>query len=179
MIFNKVARPISCILLLFSCNNSNHNTKVEAQKDTAHTCMQVPQRFGANSDSSIGFGGDSSYVNMVLIPGGSFEMGGDNDQAAEDEFPKHKVTIASTNNYTGAFWNILPTFNEIAGVDALPKTDGISFVNALKNKKQKAHDCLYWEFYEGGFKQAILQNNWKAIRYYKGTIPHRTELYNL
>jgi formylglycine-generating enzyme required for sulfatase activity len=56
--------------------------------------MQVPQRFGANSDSSIGFGGDSSYVNMVLIPGGSFEMGGDNDQAAEDEFPKHKVTIA-------------------------------------------------------------------------------------
>ena len=94
MIFNKVARPISCILILFSCNNSNHNTKVEAQKDTAHICMQVPQRFGANSDSSIGFGGDSSYVNMVLIPGGSFEMGGDNDQAAEDEFPKHKVTIA-------------------------------------------------------------------------------------
>ncbi|MFY8025541.1 MAG: arylsulfatase [Sediminibacterium sp.] len=92
---------------------------------------------------------------------------------------KGKVKSASTNNYTGAFWDILPTFNEIAGVEALPKTDGISFVNALKNKKQKAHDCLYWEFYEGGFKQAILQNNWKAIRYFKGTIPHRTELYNL
>ena len=92
---------------------------------------------------------------------------------------KGKVKSESTNNYIGALWDILPTFNEIAGVDALLKTDGISFVNALKNKKQKAHDCLYWEFYEGGFKQAILQNNWKAIRYYKGTAPSRTELYNL
>ncbi len=92
---------------------------------------------------------------------------------------KGKVKSESTNNYIGALWDILPTFNEIAGVDALLKTDGISFVNALKNKKQKAHDCLYWEFYEGGFKQAILQNNWKAIRYYKGTTPTRTELYNL
>lgn len=36
------------------------------------------------------FGGDSSSAEMILIPGGSVEMGGDNDQAAEDEFPKHK-----------------------------------------------------------------------------------------
>lgn len=92
---------------------------------------------------------------------------------------KGKVKSGSINNYTGAFWDILPTFNEIAGVAALPETDGISFVNALKGKKQLVHNTLYWEFYEGGFKQAILQNNWKAIRYYKGTTPTRTELYNL
>ncbi len=92
---------------------------------------------------------------------------------------KGKVKSGSINNYTGAFWDVLPTFNEIAGVAALPETDGISFVNALKGKKQLVHNTLYWEFYEGGFKQAILQNNWKAIRYYKGTTPTRTELYNL
>ncbi|MBA4259208.1 MAG: chloramphenicol resistance protein [Chitinophaga sp.] len=92
---------------------------------------------------------------------------------------KGKVKSGSTNNYSGAFWDILPTFNEIAGVAALPETDGISFVNALKGKKQLVHNTLYWEFFEGGFKQAILQNNWKAIRYYKGTTPTRTELYNL
>lgn len=92
---------------------------------------------------------------------------------------KGKIKSGSTNNYTGAFWDILPTFNEIAGVAALPETDGISFVNALKGKKQLVHNTLYWEFYEGGFKQAILQNNWKAIRYYKGITPTRTELYNL
>ncbi len=30
---------------------------------------------------------------MVKIPGGTFMMGGDNDQASPDEFPKHKVTV--------------------------------------------------------------------------------------
>lgn len=33
------------------------------------------------------------HKNMVYIKGGTFEMGGDNDQASEDEFPKHKVTV--------------------------------------------------------------------------------------
>jgi len=85
----------------------------------------------------------------------------------------------ATSEYVGAFWDILPTFIEIAGITAKPKTDGISFLNELKAKKQLAHDALYWEFYEGGFKQAVLQNNWKAIRYYKGITPQKTELYNI
>ena len=35
----------------------------------------------------------SSHPNMVYIPAGEFEMGGDNKQAFPDEFPKHKVTL--------------------------------------------------------------------------------------
>ncbi len=92
---------------------------------------------------------------------------------------KGKIKPATTNQHIGALWDILPTFNEIAGVTATPQTDGISMVKALKGKKQLLHNSLYWEFYEGGFKQAILQNNWKAIRFYKGTTPIRTELYDL
>ena len=42
-------------------------------------------------------GGDTSTTGMVYIPGGTFMMGGDNDQADADEFPKHKVTV-------DAFW---------------------------------------------------------------------------
>lgn len=34
---------------------------------------------------------------MILIPAGTFEMGGDNEQAKSDEFPKHKVMV-------NAFW---------------------------------------------------------------------------
>ena len=30
---------------------------------------------------------------MVLIPSGTLNMGGDNDQAGANEFPKHKVKI--------------------------------------------------------------------------------------
>jgi formylglycine-generating enzyme required for sulfatase activity len=32
---------------------------------------------------------------MVLIPGGAFSMGGDDDQAWRDEYPKHEVVIDS------------------------------------------------------------------------------------
>ena len=32
---------------------------------------------------------------MVFITGGSFEMGADNNQAQQDEYPKHKVTVNS------------------------------------------------------------------------------------
>nr|WP_235833045.1 formylglycine-generating enzyme family protein [Arcticibacter tournemirensis] len=41
----------------------------------------------------ISFNGDTSKRGMVRIPGGTFMMGGDNDQASEDEYPKHKVMV--------------------------------------------------------------------------------------
>jgi formylglycine-generating enzyme required for sulfatase activity len=41
----------------------------------------------------VAFNNDTSLTGMVLIPGGSFEMGGDNEQASADEYPKHKVTV--------------------------------------------------------------------------------------
>lgn len=39
----------------------------------------------------------SSTEGMVLIRGGSFEMGGDNEQARQDEYPKHPASV-------GNFW---------------------------------------------------------------------------
>jgi len=38
---------------------------------------------------------------------------------------------------------------------------------------------LYWEFYERGFKQALRKGDWKAIRFFQGNKPFRTELYHL
>ena len=38
---------------------------------------------------------DSAHHNMVFITGGNFEMGADNDQAQQDEYPKHKVAVNS------------------------------------------------------------------------------------
>lgn len=37
----------------------------------------------------------TSTAGMVKITGGQFNMGGDNDQARPDEFPKHQVTVSS------------------------------------------------------------------------------------
>ena len=45
--------------------------------------------------------------------------------------------------------------------------DSISFVPTLlgQPREQRQHEFLYWEFHEGGFKQAALyQGRWKGIR---------------
>src|SRR5260221_512156 len=49
----------------------------------------IPARFASHSHASHG--------GMIWIEGGSFQMGADNGQASEDEYPKHQVTV-------GGFW---------------------------------------------------------------------------
>ena len=39
-------------------------------------------------------GQNCSHENMVFIKGGSFEMGADNSQASQDEYPKHHVQLS-------------------------------------------------------------------------------------
>lgn len=94
-------KPIYCLAaivcavpLFIGCNASSTKTS-EDIKDTAHSCMAVPSRFGSNADtSSVRYNGDTSVAGMVLLPGGIFEMGGDNEQASADEYPKHKVQVS-------------------------------------------------------------------------------------
>lgn len=83
------------ILLIFSCNNKKSATSLP-EKDTIHSCVQVPVRFKTDTSfNNITFNGDTSVNGMVLIPGGTFEMGGDNEQSAPDEFPKHIVQLSA------------------------------------------------------------------------------------
>jgi hypothetical protein len=58
--------------------------------------MKIPSRFSVKHDRTI-IHIDSiiSTEGMVHIHGGSFKMGGENEQADRDEFPKHKVVVAS------------------------------------------------------------------------------------
>ena len=54
--------------------------------------MMLPSRFGnAATDSSLLFKGDTYVKKNGVYKGGTFMMGGDNNQASADEFPKHKV----------------------------------------------------------------------------------------
>lgn len=92
---------------------------------------------------------------------------------------KNALAKNIVKNDMGAFWDLLPTINDITGVKSDAQTDGISLFNILKGKKQAVRPPLYWEFYEGGFKQAVVSGSWKAIRYYKGAEPSHTELYNI
>jgi arylsulfatase A-like enzyme len=71
----------------------------------------------------------------------------------------------TTNHLIWAFWDFLPTVAEIVGAMPPENLDGISVLPTMTGKgKQQQHNHLYWEFHEGGFKQAVRWDNWKAIR---------------
>ena len=61
----------------------------------------------------------------------------------------------------------MATATELAGAKPPTGIDSISFVPTLNgnSEQQLQHEFLYWEFHEGGFRQAALyQGRWKGIR---------------
>jgi arylsulfatase A-like enzyme len=93
------------------------------------------------------------------------------------KFP-NRIKAGTTSNHISSFWDVLPTFCDIAHTPVTTDTDGISFVNALlgNENKQKKQDYLYWEFNERkGPMQAIRKGKWKAVKRFNKKI----ELYDL
>lgn len=76
-----------------------------------------------------------------------------------------KIKEKSTSNHISAFWDWLPTFCEMAGVESKFHSDGISMLPTLEGKNQeKNHEFLYWEFPSYKGQQAVRMGKWKAIR---------------
>lgn len=89
------------LILLASCHHTSKpvldKTMVNAESgiEEKSCCSKVPKRFSSTSDTvKIVNSEELSHQGMVLIKGGTFEMGGDNKQASHDEYPKHKVTVS-------------------------------------------------------------------------------------
>ncbi len=93
---------------------------------------------------------------------------------------KGKIAAGRESIHPSAFWDMLPTFHELAELPTPQQTDGISIFPELLGKDQPAHDHLYFEFHEQGGKQAVIKENWKLIRLQVRN-PDKThlELYNL
>lgn len=85
------------------------------------------------------------------------------------------------SDHSSSFYDMMPTFAELAGINTPPGRDGISLVPTLFGTGgQENHEYLYWEFHEQGGKQAIRKGDWKAVRL--GIREDRNapiELYNL
>ncbi len=76
------------------------------------------------------------------------------------------VEAGSSSDLPWAFWDFLPTAAELAGQAAQDGIDGISIAPTILGApdKQAKRGHLYWEFHEGGFKQAVRMGQWKAVR---------------
>ena len=91
-----------------------------------------------------------------------------------------KIKPGKTSNHISAFWDFLPTVCEIAQIKPPLNIDGISFFPELIGEKQEKHNYLYWEFHEGGGKQAVRIGNWKGVRLQMSNNEKSPiELYNL
>ena len=91
------------------------------------------------------------------------------------------VPPATESDHLTAFWDMMPTFAQLAGSTDSITTDGISFVPTLLGTEGQAeHPYLYWEFHEQGGKQAMRLGDWKGVRLNVGEPEQTTfELYNL
>lgn len=76
-----------------------------------------------------------------------------------------KIKAGAKTDLISAFWDIMPTFRQLAGIKTPVKTDGISMLPTLLSEKgQKHHKYLYWEFHEDGGKMAVRMGKWKGIK---------------
>ena len=89
-----------------------------------------------------------------------------------------KIKPGAISHHISAFWDFLPTFAELAGIESPSNIDGISMLPSFLDQpdKQKKHEFLYWEFHERGSKQAVRMEDFKAVRF---GVSGKLELYNL
>lgn len=95
-------------------------------------------------------------------------------------WPK-QIEAGTQADHISAFWDVMPTVAELAGVTPPNNIDGISFLPTLLGKEdQKQHDYLYWEFHEKGGRKALRKGDWKLVSYNVNN-PEKTtvELYDL
>ena len=78
-----------------------------------------------------------------------------------------QIAPGSRTDHQAAFWDVMPTFAELGGADAvLPEEiDGITFLPTLlgNQEAQAQHEELYWAFYERGSGRALRRGQWKLI----------------
>ena len=68
---------------------------------------------------------------------------------------------AGVSPYRWAFWDVLPTFAELAGLEVPRGLDGVSIVPTLMGRSQPAHALLYWTW-PGEYEPPNLPAGWRA-----------------
>lgn len=73
------------------------------------------------------------------------------------------IVPASENDEMIAFWDLYPTFAALLGQPA-EESDGLSLLPLWTGSGHfPGHDFLYFEFHEGGGRQAVRQGDWKLV----------------
>lgn len=91
-----------------------------------------------------------------------------------------RIKEGSTSDLPCAFYDMLPTLCDVAGVQPTSGMDGVSILPTLLGRTgQKRHEILYWEFAGYGGQQAVRMGDWKGIRRDMQKGNRTLQLYNL
>ncbi len=85
-----------------------------------------------------------------------------------------KIKPGTESNLPTAFWDMLPTFADLAGTPSPQGIDGVSIVPTLLGQSdQEVHEYLYWEFANS---VVVRKGDWKGVLQAR---QENWELYNL
>jgi arylsulfatase len=89
-------------------------------------------------------------------------------------WPGH-IEPGTTSDHQSGFWDFLPTFAGLVGIQPPSDTDGLSLLPTLLDThgRQQSHEYLYWEYHG---RQAVRMGDWKAHRH---GVDEPIELYDL
>jgi len=91
-----------------------------------------------------------------------------------------QIKAGKKSDHISAFYDVLPTFCDIAGIKTPGNIDGISFLPTLVGEKnQQQHEYLYWEYPASEGQQAVRLGKWKGIRRHIFKDSMHIHLYNL
>ncbi|MDX2190704.1 MAG: arylsulfatase [Bacteroidota bacterium] len=94
-----------------------------------------------------------------------------------------RVKPNSISNVPISFWDVMPTLATLSGTIVLPKNDGTSFHQILKNDQARLPErAFYWENYivwSKLFNQAVMVGNWKLVRTKLPGKPALIELFDI
>ncbi|MDZ7636859.1 MAG: arylsulfatase [Bryobacterales bacterium] len=89
-----------------------------------------------------------------------------------------RIEAGSVSEEVCAFWDLLPTAAELAGLPLPDRTDGISLMPAFLKQNRRQHEYLYWDYGHSRpkYSQALRKGRWKAVR---NSAASPMELYDL
>jgi arylsulfatase A len=164
---SRLDRYVGEVLLQLKQKGLDKNTLVIFASDNG------PHKEGGNDPSAFNSNGGLRGIKRDLYEGGI--------RTPFIAWWPGAVQAGKVSNYTGACWDLLPTFADMAKQPVVKHIDGVSILPVLLSKKMnRGHDYLYWEFHEQGGKQAVLWGNWKGVKLQAKQNPNAPiELYDL
>ena len=91
----------------------------------------------------------------------------------------NKIKAGSKSNHISAFYDFFETACDVAGIDNVIQTDGVSFYPEMIGGVQAKHDYLYWEYPASGGLQAIRMGKWKGVKNNLFKNPSKLKLFDL